>query len=103
MNTKFVYEYWSKYDLVQEALKLGYVSENDLLFMLPNNVKKRHHISMTRVLQKRKSVYKNIQKSSFRFNSRLAPILDYTISSVLPDLNSQFFGEFVELSNRAKN
>lgn len=55
MNTTYIYEYWGRTEFGRKMIKSDRVSESDLLFLMPNNVKKMHGLPMTRVAAKRKS------------------------------------------------
>ena len=39
-NKEFIYEYWGRTRLGKEMIKSSNISDSDLLFLMPNNVKK---------------------------------------------------------------
>ena len=54
MNKEFIYEYWNKTKLGKAMIKSNNVSESDLLFLIPNNVKRMHGLPLTRTFGKKK-------------------------------------------------
>ena len=53
-NRKFIYEYWGRTRLGREMIKSNNVSESDLLFLIPNNVKRMRGLPLTRISGKKK-------------------------------------------------
>lgn len=51
----FIYEYWGGTDLGKEMIKSNNVSDSDLLFLIPNNIKKMHGLPLTRMSGKKKT------------------------------------------------
>lgn len=87
-----------KYDYLWEYVGTKWLALDDLLFLIPNNVKKRNHIPMTRVTAKRKSKYKKERKSSI-FHASLYKIIEEMIDNVLPKewQDNSFYGKFVDI------
>lgn len=99
-NKKFIYEYWSKTKLGKEMIKSNHVSESDLLFLMPNNVKRMHGLPITRISGKKKRKQKEQRKRfilSFKLFDLIENIVDETLCSKWSD--NEFFNEFVEVKN----
>lgn len=55
-----IYSYWNKTELGREMIKSDYISDSDLLFLIPNNRKKIIGLPITRLGNKNnKRIYKN--------------------------------------------
>jgi len=77
------------------------VSESDLLFLIPNNIKRMHGLPVTRISAKRKSKYKHWRKRQilgFKFFEFIEEIIDEILPKRLTD---EFFGQFVDVNNIA--
>lgn len=99
MYKEFIRKHLSKeYGYLWEYVETDYLSLEDLLFLIPNNVKKRNHIPMTRVSPKRKAKHKREVKAKIQF-APLGVILEEIINNTIPKewQNNQFFGKFVEI------
>ena len=99
-NKEFIYEYWSKTKLGKEMIKSNHVSESDLLFLMPNNVKRMHGLPITRISGKKKRKQKEQRKRfilSFKLFDLIENIVDETLCSKWSD--NEFFNEFVEVKN----
>ena len=99
-NKEFIYEYWSKTRLGREMIKSNRVSESDLLFLIPNNVKKMHGLPLTHISGKKKRKQKEQRERfilSFRLFGLIEDIVEETLCSKWSD--NEFFGEFVEVKN----
>jgi hypothetical protein len=100
MNKKFIYEYWGKTELGRRMIDSDYVSESDLLFLIPNNVKKMHGIPLTRISGKKKRKQKERRKRfilSFELLDIVADLVEDTLCSTW--LDNAFFDKFVEFKN----
>jgi hypothetical protein len=64
-NTKFIYEYWNRTNLGREMIKSNRVSELDLLFLIPNNVKKCMVYHLLAYLAEKSVSKKNKEKDLF--------------------------------------
>ena len=96
----FVYEYWSKTRLGREMLKSNNISESDLLFLIPNNVKRMHSLPATRVSGKKKRKQKE-QRKRFILSFKLFDILEDIIEKTLFSnwAKDEFFQQFVDIKN----
>lgn len=98
-NKEFIYEYWNRTKLGREMIKSNNISEFDLLFLIPNNVKKMHGLPLTRIPGKRKRKQKE-QRRRFILSFKLFDIIEKTIEemfkSKFSDGEPQFFNEFVD-------
>lgn len=83
MNTAYIYEYWGRTEIGRKMIESDRVSESDLLFLMPNNVKKMHGLPMTRVTAKRKSHYKRIRKRMI-LSFSLFEMIEEIIEDILP-------------------
>lgn len=95
----FVYEYWNKTELGRKMIASDSVSDSDLLFMIPNNVKRMHGLPASRTYGKRKSIIKRNRKriiSSFRLFDLIGEIIEETLPKTY---NNEWFGEFVDFKN----
>lgn len=99
MNTEFVYEYWNKTELGRKMIASEFVSDSDLLFLIPNNVKRRHGLSVTRTYGKRKSVIKRNKKRNI-LSFRLFELISDVVEELIPKAcNEQFFEQFVDIKD----
>ena len=95
----FVYEYWNKTELGRKMIASDSVSDSDLLFMIPNNVKRMNGLPASRTYGKRKSVIKRDRKSiilSFRLFDLISEIIEETLPKTY---NDEWFGKFVDFKN----
>lgn len=95
----FVYEYWNKTELGRKMIASDSVSDSDLLFMIPNNVKRMHGLPASRTYGKRKSIIKRDRKrriSSFRLFDLISEIIEETLPKTY---DNEWFGEFVDFKN----
>ena len=98
----FVYKYWNRTELGRAMIASSSVSDSDLLFLIPNNVKKMHGLPVARMTGKKKRKKKNQRKKhilSFRLFGLLEEIIDRTIVSTLSQ--NDFFDKFVDVKNFA--
>ena len=99
-NKEFIYEYWGKTRLGRGMIESNHVSESDLLFLIPNNVKRLHGLPLTRISGKKKRKQKEQRKRfilSFKLFDIIEDIVEETLCSQWSD--NEFFGEFVEVKN----
>lgn len=99
-NKEFIYEYWSRTEHGRMMIKSNNVSESDLLFLIPNNIKKMHGLPLTRISGKKKRKQKE-QRKRFILSFKLFDIIEETIEEMICSQwsDSEFFGEFVEFKN----
>lgn len=107
MYTQFftdkIHKYWSRTDLGMAMLDSEYVSDSELLFLIPNNVKKRYGLPMTRTCRrKNKRKYKS-QRRRFILSFRLFDIIEDIVDKKICEgwQNNEFFQSFVDVSNVA--
>lgn len=97
-NKEFIYEYWNKTELGRAMIESKNVSESDLLFLIPNNVKRMHGLPLTRISGKKKRKQRSHRRTSILlFKLVLEDIIEETLCSKWSD--NEFFGEFVEVKN----
>lgn len=95
----FVYDYWSRTELGRKMIASDSVSDSDLLFLIPNNVKRRHGLPVTRTHGKRKSVIKRDRKRRI-LSFKLFDIISEIIEATMPEVcNDNFFMEFVDIKD----
>ena len=99
-NKEFIYEYWGRTRLGREMIKSNNVSESDLLFLIPNNVKRMHGLPITRISGKKKRKQKE-QRKRFILSFKLFDTIEDIVEEILcPEwFDNEFFGEFVEVKN----
>ena len=99
-NKKFIYEYWNKTEFGKKMIDSNNVSDSDLLFLIPNNVKRMYGIPITRISGKKKKKQKE-QRKRFIVSFNLFDIIEEVIEETLCTEISKdkFFGEFVEFNN----
>ena len=99
-NKEFIYEYWNRNGLGRYMIKSNHVSESDLLFLIPNNVKRMHGLPLTRISGKKKRKQKE-QRKIFILSFKLFDIIENIVEETLGSKfsNNEFFGEFVEVKN----
>lgn len=102
INQDIIYEYWRRKPLGEKLIASSYVSDLDLLFLIPNNVKKRHGIPLTRTAKrgrKKREYCKNRRTRIYSFS--LFEILEETIDKTLRQqwTTNKFFGQFVDIKN----
>ena len=103
MNQKqkdFLYAYWSRTELGREMIKSNHVSDSDLLFLMPNNVKRMHGLPLTRMSGKKKRKQKEIRRKNilgFNLFDIIEEIIDKTIGEQIID--NDYFGKFVDVKD----
>ena len=95
----FVYEYWNRTELGRKMIASDFVSDSDLLFLIPNNVKRMHGLPVTRTYGKRKSAIKKGRKKEI-MSFQLFDIISNIIEELIPKkCNEEFFGQFVDVKD----
>lgn len=95
---KFVYEYWSRTELGRKMIASDLVSDSDLLFLIPNNVKRMHGIPLTRISGSKKRKQKRLRRRSilsFELFEIIEDMVEEIVGSKLS--NDQFFDKFVDI------
>lgn len=96
---EFVYEYWNRTELGRKMVASDSVSDSDLLFLIPNNVKRRHGLPTTRICGKRKLIEKRNRKRIIML-FQLFDMISDTIEEMIPEVcNEKFFETFVDIRN----
>lgn len=96
----FIYKYWSRTKLGKEMLASNSVSDSDLLFLIPNNIKRRNGLPVTRIYGKRKSVIKKNRKRQillFKSFDLISKIIEETITEKFS--SESFITDFVDVKN----
>ena len=96
----FIYKYWNRTELGRAMIASSSVSDSDLLFLIPNNVKKMHGLPVTRTHGKKKRKKKNQRKKfilSFKLFDLIEEIVERTIVSTWSQ--NDFFDQFVDVKN----
>ncbi len=99
---ELILQYWSKTDLGKKMILSNHVSYSDLLFMIPNNVKRRYGLPVTRTLGKRKLQTKRNRKHrilGFNLFDLIEEIIDQTLTTTC---DNEFFQSFVDVKNFAE-
>lgn len=98
---EFVYEYWNRTELGRKMVASEFVSDSDLLFLIPNNVKRMHGLPVTRTYGRRKSAIKEARRKQI-MSFPLFDIISEIIDELIPKAwNGEFFGEFVDVKDVA--
>lgn len=105
MNQKqkdFLYTYWSRTALGKEMIKSNHVSDSDLLFLMPNNVKKMHGLPLTRISGKKKRKQKEAIRRNilgFKLFDIVEEVIEKTIGEQI--IHNDYFGRFVDIKELA--
>ena len=99
-DKQFIYEYWSRTELGRAMIKSENISENDLLFLMPNSVKHMHGLPLTRCAKRgrNKRKYKTQRKRQilcYKLWDTLLNIIDDVICSQWKE--NDFFKDFVDV------
>jgi hypothetical protein len=92
----FIHEYWGRTDFGRQMLKSKFVSDLDLLFLIPNNIKRRNGFPTTRICGKNKRKQKR-DKRRIILSFPLFEIISEIIEETLPQQIDEGFGTFVEV------
>lgn len=94
----FIHEYWGRTDFGRQMLKSEFVSDLDLLFLIPNNIKRRNGLPTTRICGKNKRKQKR-DKRRIILSFPLFEIISEIIEETLPQQIEESFGTFVEIKD----
>lgn len=99
-NKEFIYEYWGRTELGRAMIKSNNVSESDLLFLIPNNVKRMHGLPLVSISGKKKKKQKE-QRKRFILSFKLFDLIEDIVEETLDFKwsNNEFFDGFVEIKN----
>ena len=101
-NKQFIYKYWSRTELGGRMIASNNVSEADLLFLMPNNIKRMHGLPMTRIIKcKHKKRKYKAQLKRYILSWRLFDIIEETVNEIIGQQleNKPFYNEFVYVRN----
>lgn len=102
MDKDFVYNFWRrKGDLGTAMINSNNISYDDLLFLIPNNMRKAHGLPLTRVRGSRKRIKKNRMKIAiltFKAYDIFEEIIDNLIKEKFS--NENYFTNFTDFRNR---
>lgn len=60
-----IHKYWSRTELGRKMIDSNNVSESDLLFLIPNNVKKKIRVALNTNIWQRKEKTKKTEKNIY--------------------------------------
>lgn len=99
MNKEFVYKFWSrKGDLGKAMIESNNITYEDLLFLIPNNVKRTHGLPPTRIRGSRKRIQKNRRKRAI-LAFKMYDIVDKLIEEKFS--NENYFVKFVDFKDKS--
>ena len=95
-----IHRYFSKTELGLRIINSDFVSENDLLFLIPNNFKRRLGLKPTRVFNRRKSNSKQNRRHHI-LGWQYYEFIQQTINEMLEDYFNQgsFIVDLVDVKN----
>lgn len=94
----FVHKYWERTDFGRRMLESKFVSDLDLLFLIPNNIKRRNGLPTTRICGRNKRKQKR-DKKRIILSFPLFEIISEIIEETLPQQIDESFGTFVEIKD----
>lgn len=94
----FVHEYWGRTDFGRRMLESEFVSDLDLLFLIPNNVKRRNGLPTTRICGKNKRKQKRDRRRII-LNFPVFNVISIIIEETLPRQIDEQFGTFAEIKD----
>ena len=99
-NKELIYEYWGRTELGRKMIASNNVSESDLLFLIPNNVKRRLGLPLTRIVGKKKRQQKN-ERKRYIMSFRCFDIVEEMVNEILSEkfTNSKFIDGFVDITS----
>lgn len=97
---KFIHEYWSKKQSGKRMIESNNVSDSDLLFLVPNNVKKIHGLPLTRIPGRQKKKRK-AKKKEFIMAFCLWDVIEEVINETIccNISNDEWFEKFVDFKD----
>lgn len=94
-NKEYIYEYHAKTKLGRAMLMSNNIPDSDLLFIIPNNVKKLHGLPTTRIQGKKKLEKKRRRKTKI-MSFNLFDIIEELIEKELYVRQNEMFNKFVD-------
>ena len=99
MNKDFVYDFWRrKGNLGTEMINSNNISYDDLLFLIPNNMRKAHGLPLTRIRGSRKRIKKNRMKIVILTFKVYEEMINNLIEEKFS--NENYFTSFTEFRNK---
>ena len=98
---ELIFKYWGKTELGRLMIISSSVSYYDLLFLIPNNVKRRYGIPATRTCGKRKSRIKQRRKHRI-LSFKCFDLISAMIEEALPKTIRDNVNSFVDVKDIAK-
>lgn len=94
-----VYAYWMRNEIGQKMILSDSVSDSDLLFLIPNNTKRRLGLPPTRIAKKRKSKYKRNLKRRILGFGLFDIISEIVEDTVQKGLSEEYFYQFIDIKD----
>jgi hypothetical protein len=94
----FIHKYWGRTDFGRRMLESKFVSDLDLLFLIPNNIKRRNGLPATRTCGKNKRKQKR-DKRRIILSFPVFDIISEVIEETLPQQIDEQLGTFVEIKD----
>mgnify|MGYP006962935744 CR=1 FL=1 len=92
---EFIYKYWERTEFGREMIASGMVTEDEMYFLIPNNVKRMHGFPVTRTYGRRKSKYKGVRRKQI-MTFKVFPIIEQIVKDILPKKIANSFNAFVD-------
>lgn len=96
---ELILQYWSKTDIGKKMILSNHVSYSDLLFMIPNNVKRRYGLPSTRTCGKRKSQIKRNRRHRIRAFNLFDILVEVIEDQFSETFDVKYFQNFVDIHN----
>lgn len=103
MDKEFVYEFWlRKGDLGKAMIESNNVTYEDLLFLIPNNMRKAHGLPLTRIRGDRKKIKKHRMKIAI-LTFKMYDIIEETVNKLIEEKfsNENYFTKFMDFKDKS--
>lgn len=103
MGKEFVYEFWErKGELGKAMIESNHVAYEDLLFLIPNNMRKAHGLPLTRIRGGRKRIKKNRMKIAI-LTFKMYDIIEETVDKLIEEKfsNENYFVKFMDFKDKS--
>lgn len=94
----FVHKYWERTDFGRRMLESKFVSDLDLLFLIPNNVKRQNGLPTTRICGRNKRKQKRDRKRGI-LSFQVFDLISIIIEETLPQQIDEQFRTFAEIKD----
>lgn len=96
----FAYRYWDKTEFGRRMVESNDISDSDLLFLIPNNVKKMNGIPLTRTSGKKKRKQK-VRRAKNIMHNKCAGIIEETANDAMMRrlADTSFFDSLVNIKD----